>query len=664
MSFVLTRMFAYFTLASYLVVGVVAVRSMAPEMTKISIDSNYLALFQKTELKAETIEAFSVPEIAFSEMKFPEKKKSPVQIAKPVVKKTPEMRVAKPEKNELPFHEPVELKAVFMTERLETNLASLYQAFTYHEAIAKVEIQDDVSTKQAQAEPEFFDYAEEKVAEAPAPKEPIKEKTTQVEPPEEVAVHDLVAAKTETPETATKAPSIEEIKAESEDIIAFDYAKASEDIVTGAVPAVSKVTTQNSLALKSLPRGKSKASSKTIVPGPSALKSMDKATTEYSNHVTIQVVTTNLKGTQEDLGFEVRFNDDMGEALMDYGTGSVKLDQILAAPSMTRATTILKRGYVPTNLDLILEEGASALSVPLLDEMTFNELLAPYEARGPIGAVLVELDDNVEGASLDVPYSKVIQLDGDLRETTANDFRYQLFIGVKAGNALLTYQNAQGEKVSKIIHVHERELSFDNNFFEDVVNERVALLEEDLLSREKTPLIVASEAVRQFATDKTAEKINSHTYKTDFGRTLLGARQYLELGHQDEPVFVGYKNTTALEIPSESFMRYLLSKFEDQKLGNRCMIQVNVTEKFMKVDVATESVGSSLVAQTQILDADGKFYDTPSEKSKKIIVVGENQGSDEFGQDGKINLKITYQDGSVQYLGSYCSPNTYLVEQL
>ena len=82
------------------------------------------------------------------------------------------------------------------------------------------------------------------------------------------------------------------------------------------------------------------------------------------------------------------------------------------------------------------------------------------------------------------------------------------------------------------------------------------------------------------------------------------------------------------------------------------------------VDVASESIGQSLMTSTQMLDSDGKFYDSLSAKTNKIIIVGEGQASSDISLDSKINIKIEYEDGSVQFLNSYCSPNTYLVEQL
>jgi len=331
---------------------------------------------------------------------------------------------------------------------------------------------------------------------------------------------------------------------------------------------------------------------------------------------------------------------------------------------MTRSVALLKHGFAPTNVDLILEEGASDISIPLIEENTFNEMLAPYESRGAIGAVLVELEDGVESASIDVPYSQVLKLNKNLQATETDVFSYQLFLGVRAGNAMLSYKSTNGEVTSKILHIHEHELTFETNFFEDVQSEQVSLVEEDLLSKEKTRLIISTNSIKQFATDKLAKKINDNTFRTDFNRTLLGGRKYVELIHQQEPIFVGYRNSSVLEIPSENFMRYVLSKFESGKLGSRCLIQINLTQKAVRVDMGSESIGESLMTSMQALDADGKFYDSVGEKTRRLIVVGENQGAMELGQDSKINFKITYRDGSVQYLGSYCSPNTYLVEQL
>jgi hypothetical protein len=207
-------------------------------------------------------------------------------------------------------------------------------------------------------------------------------------------------------------------------------------------------------------------------------------------------------------------------------------------------------------------------------------------------------------------------------------------------------------------------MTYDANFYEDVVNEKIRLFEENLLARESSPLIISGEQVKIFSTSISAKKINNHTYKMAFGSSNLAGRRYLELNHQSEPVFVGIRDNNNITVPSENFMSFILSKVEGRKLGNRCLVQVNLNKIANNVDVASESIGQSLMTSTQMLDSDGKFYDSLSAKTNKIIIIGEGQASSDISLDSKINIKIKYEDGSVQFLNSYCSPNTYLVEQL
>jgi hypothetical protein len=220
---------------------------------------------------------------------------------------------------------------------------------------------------------------------------------------------------------------------------------------------------------------------------------------KFKNHVSIQIVGTDLKTTANEVGFEVRPQDDLNEPHFDYNNGIINLQTDLSEPKMTRSVAILKRGYTPTNTEIILEEGASEVTIPLLNEETFNELIAPYEVRGPIGAVLVELDDETETATLDVPYSKVLKLNEKMQVVEGDHFSYQMFIGVKVGNALLSYRLNKGQTTAKIIHIHEREVTFESNFFEKVSSENLNMFEEDVLSKDKMPLITSAENIKIFA---------------------------------------------------------------------------------------------------------------------------------------------------------------------
>jgi hypothetical protein len=686
MSFILKRFFVYFTLISYLVVGGVAVRVFMPEMTTVSLSPSLSKIFSPISVKTAGTDALEAPEMLFADIKFPVVKK--VIVAKKVTpkaivvtNKAPELKAVYVAKNELPFNEPVKLSPVVMQEMKSVNLAALYNEFKYERVAIQETLSDEVSTSlaAADAEPEFFEYPSEKKEsakkEAPTAPQTVSNEVSKDEVINNVEIVEAVDKVTE--------------EVEVDDLIAFDYSKVTEDIKSQSVPTVTGVTSQtgavlspsSNIAPMTMTSSKISSSVKTPIHDAndfvSAQKQLGslvdnspinvnalKAPVGYSSNLTIQITGTDLDKSHKEVGFEVRFQDDLSEAAQDNNTGDITLTEKLASRKMTRSVVVLKHGFAPTNTDLIVEDGDTSVSLPMISQDTLNSLLAPYEARGAIGSVLVELDDKAEGAVLDAPYSQVLNLDENMKVTKDDQFTYQLFVGVKAGNALLSYKANDGEVASKIIHIHERELTFDANYFESLSNERVELFEKDLLGREKTPLIISSEEVKEFMTGKVTKKVNSHTFKTDFVRTLLGGRRYLELGHQSEPVYVGLKDVATVEVPSENFMRYILSQFEGSKLNNRCLVQVNLSKKAVKIDVGAESVAQSLATYTQILDADGKFYDSLSEKSEKIIIVGENQGSSDVDQDGRINLKLTYEDGTTQYVGTYCSPNAYLVEQL
>lgn len=714
----LTRMFAYFTLVSYLVVGTVVVRFITSESQTLEFANNYLSLVQDVSFRASANEEITFPKIAFSEIKIPVAvpiKKAIVSVKKPVNKTELKVVEASSEmklnKHELPFNEPVELEKITIKVNLPTNLLASYKDFSFSETIVaeKVEVKDEVSTVAAatETEPEFFEYPVEP-NEAPkteeikrvVDKESIKTETPKIT--DEAIAQDIAVLRESLQETeaAEYSPVAEEasvVAGVSADPKLFDYpesntAKVAEtkeevvisDLITydysstpapaaAAQPVVSQskasVTTHKVKVSKPEPprtiqAEQSTGSSQGFVENFETNTLVSERTDVYPSSLNIQALGSNLKILSELQGFEVRFQDDLAEAQEDFGSGAVSLEMQLSRQKMTRSITLLKRGYIPTSTEVILEEGNGSVSIPMLEEDTFNNLQVPYERNGSVGALLVELDDDSELAQVDVKFGNVIKLNGDFKRTDSDDFRYQLFVGIQAGNAMLTYKRRNGEVVKKIVHVHEHELTYDANFYEDVVNEKVRLYEEDLLAKESSPLIISGEQVKIFATQTSAKKINNHTYKMNFGTSHLGGRRYLELYHQNEPIFVGVRDNNNVTVPSENFMRFILSKVEGSQLGNRCLVQVNLTKKIEKFDVAAESVGSSLMTYAQVLDSDGKFYDSVSDKTRKIIVIGESQGSTDVSPDAKINLKIQYQNGSTQFLNSYCSPNTYLVEQL
>jgi len=652
----------YFTLASCLVVGSSAVRMYLANDKKISINTSYINVLSGLKLPKQEIQLPKTIVRNFREIEFPSMQMTYVEEIPKVINITFKKKATTPapvkvqnyKESVLPFFEPIALSPIYFEGSLPKNLVALYEPIKDFEEVktmlaeAAPKVEDIVSTVSAapttNAEPEFFEYTQDELRPVVATTENKKEEKVikGKDAVEEVAIDDLVA---------------------------FDYSKANQDIVQNKLPTMSKVTHSivSSTVPVSMPNQAKKIAPEVKKEDPKAKQAEEKSLLRAPAKkvsMVIQAVGTDLKYTKPVTGFEIRFQDDLSEILEDHNSGSALFEEKLSESSMTRSVTILKRGYAPTNTELIVESGSTDISLPLIEEHKFNEYMESSLKKGAAGAILVELDDETEYAKIDAPSAEPINMDGDLKITKTNDFRYQFFTGVRAGNVLITYKDNKGNLLSKIIHVHENELTYDANIYESVKDEKLVLNEEDLLAKEKEPLIIAADQVKEFASNKESVKINDHTYKVGMNRQLLASRRYFELTHQNEPIFIGTRSNNNVSVPSENFMRYVLSKLEGQKLGNRCLVQVNLSKKAQRVDVGSESSANSIVTFTQVLDKNGKFYDSVGEKTQKIIVVGENQGAPELNQDGKINLKITYQDGSVQYMGSYCSPNTYLVEQL
>jgi len=622
-------MFASLTVFAYLSVGLMGMRIISPEIVTTEISTTYLNYFSKTKFNQPESLEITPPKMVFQEINIKVEKEKIKKISKKKEKVEKNIIVSRNEieKFTLPFESAVELSPVMIESRLPENLTSLLS----NEVIPQVELSS-----------------------MPTVVDELKTTLASEEGIEEVAVEELVA---------------------------FDYSAVKKDVKDGKIGLVTQMDTQNETqkvvttnkVLNSPIISNSEAvqeiSNKVTIQKEKLSeklpkKSQENSSRNYENRIAVNVIGTDFLSSQKELGFEIRPQDNTSEAFSDYNSGEVVIDEVLNSPKMNRTVNIVKRGFTPTNTDLILEEGVSEMTIPMIKEEVFHDLLSPYGPSRRLGLVIVELDENTESVDIDVPHFKTVKLDDEMKTVSGDEYSYLMYVGVKAGNALLSYRDTHGESVSKIIHVHENELTFDSNFYEDVTDEKVVLVEEDVLSKEKAPLILNASQVNHFANQKSVAKVNQHTFKTDYNKTSLGGRKYLELNHLDEPIFVGFKDVNKLVIPSENFMRSILSQFKKQNLANRCLIQVNLGKKAISVETATESVGQSLETKIQILDEDGRFYDSLSTKSEKIIISGDTHGDTEDGGDSKINLKITFKDSSVQYLSSYCSPNTYLVEQL
>jgi hypothetical protein len=654
-------MFAAFTILSYLIIGTISYKILITEEIKANIPISFLNIFTQGAFHKNSEIQLNSPKQTFTEIKIvsiPKKQDSAkVKKFKKIYLKDSNKNIVDEKQKMvkpflLPFNQEIEINPINVVSEIPQSFSALY--------VSSIKV-DDKKMDQQLAE-QFYNYQVES---------PIKKQINKAEKREIKEVD--------------SAEIVEEV--EISDLVAFNYSTAKKEIVEGKIQGIGKVQhnikvqqnwsqlptslgniSKNKKEITQLTHNQKNLKTEKNIIQEKAKETLKKINIEdeenFENRIKIYVLGTDLVNSQKKSGFEIRPQDDLKESYSDFNRGEVIIDQLIDNEKMNRTVTILKHGYSPTNLDLILEEGVSEITVPLITEQKIQELLSTKGKYENLGVVLIELDEKTDSASLDVSSLNKIKLNENLQPVQGDDYSYIMFVGVRPGNALLSYQTVSGDIVSKIIHIHENELTFDSNFYEEIKDESLVFLEDDLLGKDQSPLIISASQVKHFATNKTLSKKSNNAFTTKIDKTILGGRKYLELNHLSEPVFVGYREQTKLEVPSENFMRYVLSSSDSGTLSNRCLVQMNLNKKINSIDIGRESQDSSSEIKVQYIDKNGKFYNSASSQTHKIIISGEMMDNHGDQTDSKINIKINYQDNSTQFMSSYCSPNTYLVEQL
>lgn len=380
----------------------------------------------------------------------------------------------------------------------------------------------------------------------------------------------------------------------------------------------------------------------------------------YKSEFSIELdsISYSKKSIEKIHNFEVRFHDDEDEILQDFGEGKIVIKKKLTTQMNIRRATFLSSSHYPTAMDLVFEGTKAALSVPVFKKDSFEYLIKETGKTGLGSHLLVELDETTEDVEIDADtkYEEKLFLNQNLKKVNrdTSDYNYILFIGVEPGNTIVNFKNTKNEISNKIVHLAEKEIFYDPNFYAEVLEDTVELYKENLLSKCKGLLNIDSDNIKPWSFEAKVNKKSINRYS--LGRMIypIGTRKYMELKHLDESIFIGRWGQGPVVVPTEDYVRHVLGNFDIN--GNECLVQVNLVKDIKNFSYGAQSSSGYSRTQAKFLDKDGSFYTDLSNDTKRIFVVGEEQGI--------INMKIDYTDGSAQYLQTYCSDSTYLVEQL
>ena len=137
---------------------------------------------------------------------------------------------------------------------------------------------------------------------------------------------------------------------------------------------------------------------------------------------------------------------------------------------------------------------------------------------------------------------------------------------------------------------------------------------------------------------------------------VMGMRKYFEFNHLGETVYLGTWDKNEVEVPSRNFIENIMGSMELLDLKGRCLIQLNLEKEVLNIKVGGDTVKGPMNIESAYLDQDGTMSDEISEFAQKAFYVGDLQGL--------INIEINYLDKTKEYIQTFCSDETYLVEQL
>lgn len=429
-----------------------------------------------------------------------------------------------------------------------------------------------------------------------------------------------------------------------------------------AVPTKATINIDSQALAMASPQNTKDASSMMAAPAPKSSEySRRPSTSQWGRTVnTLSIYEANIEGvnTQKELrNFE--FNSEVlsTQRLTDNVSGKIIIEERLNGSHSIARGTFLKHGYMRTKIDLVLEEGRFVTNVPMLSQDQLGNFLdiEGLVARGAY--LLVKMPRTANSIEIDRTYEAKIFLTRDFKVVEQeDDYEYVFFVGVSPGNVLMTYSDFRGQKAQKITHLVEDEVFYDEGSFVQPQKLRFQLSQRNLLGTQSSAYNLYPDQISYFNSEIESQQEAVATYSLITPIKPQGSRNYLEIKSGRMPMFVGLWNHQEVELPSETFASYVLESHQLSNLENACMVQINIQKPIEDVIVYGETQLGQMGIIKTYLDKDGQFNYEPSQMASHIFLVGDTQGL--------ISLKVTYSDSSSDILKTFCSDNTYLVEQL
>lgn len=355
-------------------------------------------------------------------------------------------------------------------------------------------------------------------------------------------------------------------------------------------------------------------------------------------------------------GFEFVPDYDRAERISDSATGEINLAYSLTGKLNTQTGVVQSQGIIPTRVELALGS-MKGLEVPLINEEGIQKFLQKQGLSIEGNLLMIALNSNIADAEIDSSFGAKFIFDKNFKPVQQMaGASFVLFAGVKSGNVLIKYLLANKENAQKIVYVGDGELYFEDPSFIASERETYTFTTRNLLGNKKKELSIDGSAITFFNTNTAAKKKALNAYEIKTPVMITGMRKYLEFKHLKDSIFVGLSEDKDVEIPGNDFISKVLEMNQINSLRERCVVQVNLTKDVRAITANGKNRSGEMFVETSYLDRDGNFSRDNFELAEKAFIVGD--------MEGQFSVKLDYTDGSSEFLKTFCSEGTYLVEQL
>ena len=211
----------------------------------------------------------------------------------------------------------------------------------------------------------------------------------------------------------------------------------------------------------------------------------------------------------------------------------------------------------------------------------------------------------------------------------------------------------------RIVHLSSNELLYDFGHIVADRYEQLELYQRNLFASRAVSLALSQSDIFYFNGRESSVSKGLNRYEIKRPPFVEGDRSYIRLNdfNNGGTIYAGYQGREKkLELPASDFIDHILDGFELNQLDNDCIVQLNFPLFPINASIRLNSAQAEASMSTIYLSADGTFHQSPTVSTTKAFLWGEEMGI--------FSAQIEYSDNSTAFLNSFCSPGSYLVEEL